>query len=109
MRTRPGWRRARCRCGTYTSGTSQPQRDPWLFLPPDEGPLAADGGTDGAELARRAAAEEGDGHDADDRDEGHQKGVLHEAGAPLVTTEPGPQVRSTVLLPIGNDVHEQSP
>src|SRR5436190_20896000 len=106
MRTRPGWRRVRCRCGTYTPGTSQFRRDPWLPSPRGEA-RAADGGTDGADLARRAAAEEGDGHDADDRDQGNEQGVLDEAGAPLVTTELGPQVRSTVLLPIGNDIHEQ--
>src|SRR3954466_9976653 len=71
--------------------------------------LAADRRADGAELARRALAEEGDGHDADDRDQGYEQGVLDEAGAALVTTELRPHVRGTVLLPIGNDVHERSP
>src|SRR3954468_19580449 len=58
----------------------------------DVGGLAADAGADNAELVRGALAQEGDGHDADDGDEGHEQGVLDEAGAPFVTAEPGPDV-----------------
>src|SRR3954462_10227731 len=71
----------------------------------DVGGLAADAGADDAELVRGALAQEGDGHDADDGDEGHEQGVLDEAGAPFVTAEPGPDMGGAVLPRIG-DVHE---
>lgn len=45
-----------------------------------------------AELRLRVPAEERDGHDADDGDEGHEEGVLHQGGATLVVAELGTQV-----------------
>src|SRR4051794_2840053 len=44
---------------------------------------AVDAGADAAELAGRGRAQERDGEDADDGDQSHQQGVLHQAGALL--------------------------
>src|SRR3954462_8627944 len=51
-----------------------------------------DGGADLAELRVGALAEEGDGHDAHDGDQGHEEGVLDERGATVglaTSLEPG--------------------
>src|SRR5438552_12652403 len=66
-------------------------------------------GADVAELARGVLAHEGDGDDADDRDQGHQQGVLDEAGAVLVPAQAVPQVRSDEVLPVADQVHRTSP
>src|SRR5207248_9094024 len=71
--------------------------------------LAADRGADGGELAGSAPAQEGDGHDADDRDQRHEEGVLHEAGATLAVAELRPQVRGAMLLPVTDEVHSPIP
>src|SRR5438067_510732 len=50
------------------------------------GRLSAGGGDgvpDVRELARRLLAQGGQGHDADDGDEGQEEGVLHQGGATL--------------------------
>src|SRR5438094_4168442 len=63
----------------------------------DWGSSGADAGADGAELARGALAQEGDGHDADDGDQGHEQGVLDQAGAALVAAQPGAEMGQTEL------------
>src|SRR5258708_189008 len=45
---------------------------------------SVDGGADVRELARSLAAQECDGEDADDCDQGHEKRVLNERSATLV-------------------------
>src|SRR3954454_20305933 len=48
-----------------------------------------DGRPDRVELRGGTGAEEADGDDADDRDQGDEEGVLHEGGATVVVTEAG--------------------
>src|SRR3954452_22106973 len=52
--------------------------------------VGADGGGDRVELRRGVVTEEGDGGDADDRDQGNEEGVLDQRGATLVI-ETGPK------------------
>src|SRR5205807_5664691 len=65
----------------------------------------ADARAHGAEALGGAATEEGDSHQADDGDERHQEGVLDQRRATLVATEPSPDVRSAMLLPISDEIH----
>src|SRR5438270_8238694 len=69
------------------------------------GRLGADAGADGAELAGSALAQEGDGHDADHGDQGHEQCVLDEAGAALVRTHSGTDIGQAELPPVLNDGH----
>src|ERR1700687_6054489 len=54
---------------------------------------AADCAAERAELGRRRATEKADGRDADDCDKCDEKGVLHEAGAPLAWRARGSLLR----------------
>src|SRR5207245_313535 len=69
--------------------------------------LSAGGGdrvADVGELARRLLAQGGQGHDADDGDEGQEEGVLHQGGATLaLQVEAGGDVADQV------HVHVSSP
>jgi hypothetical protein len=58
---------------------------------------------------RSVLAEEGDSNNANDGNQGHEEGILHEAGATLRPAETSPQERSAEPLPIGNEVHDISP
>ena len=64
---------------------------------------AAHGVADRAELRSGRVAEQADGGDADNSDEGDEQGVLDEAGAPLIV-HPGTEPRSE-NIPLGLDVH----
>ena len=59
----------------------------------------AEGVADGVELGGGLATEGGQGHDADDGDQGQEECVLDQGGTPLGVAEAGTQVRGVVHKP----------
>jgi hypothetical protein len=58
---------------------------------------------------RSVLAEEADGDNANDGDQSHEEGILHEAGTTLRPAQTSPEERSAEPLPIGDEVHDIAP
>ena len=82
------------------------------MAPPIGGAIAnplLDGRADLTELLGSVLTEEADSDDADNSDQSHEEGVLHEGGATLRPAETGPEKGSAEPLPIGDEVHDVAP